>query len=274
MKRWRRAGIYVLLVLVLIVGFSLPTIAGRIQDSQTDQTEEDVIATTVQLDMGSTLTVLQKLRISAERASSVELDSAQTMNDEDAWNKLLSGLDILFAAEDEIPFNVNDFSEVNHTINLKISGEDSLIYWEYWLADTDANQISVILDDDTGIILSLNYTLNLTPPEIKTREQTIGIEAPLFSVEDITADTANIFSTDGFFGGLEETGSSPEELLTVLQRQYCDDYLKGQGYHFSWSVDTSEPVDNSYQYSVMMVDNAGGYYVLPFTITNNEISIN
>ncbi len=274
MKRWRRAGIYVLLVLVLIVGFSLPTIAGRIQDSQTDQTEEDVIATTVQLDMGSTLTVLQKLRISAERASSVELDSAQTMNDEDAWNKLLSGLDTLFAAEDEIPFNVNDFSEVNHTINLKISGEDSLIYWEYWIADTDANQISVILDDDTGIILSLNYTLNLTPPEIKTREQTIGIEAPLFSVEDITADTANIFSTDGFFGGLEETGSSAEELLTVLQRQYCDDYLKGQGYHFSWSVDTSEPVDNSYQYSVMMVDNAGGYYVLPFTVTNNEISIN
>jgi len=275
MKKWRRNGAIILLILALVVGFMLPTVVSRFQDSQTDQTEEVVSANSVQLNMGSALTLLQRLRIVAERTSSVELESAQTMDDEQALNELFDGLETLFSADLEgFPFKVGDFSEVNHQILLKMSGEDSLIYWEYWLADNDGNQISAAVDDDTGVILSLRYTLSLTSEEEEPEQQLELPDLPLFLIPEITEDTASIFATNGIFVGLEETGSSAETFAEVLQEQYCGAYLREKGYYLSWEPDTSEPVDNSYLYSVMVVDNDGGYYVLPVTVSNNEIAIN
>ncbi len=96
----------------------------------------------------------------------------------------------------------------------------------------------------------------------------------MFLIPEITEDTASIFATNGIFDGLEETGSSAEIFAEVLLDQYCGSYLREKGYYLSWEPNTSEPADNSFLYSVMVVDNDGGYYVLPVTVSNNEIAIN
>ncbi len=278
MKGWRRAGIIVLLVAVIIVGFLLPSIVFRLQDAQNDQTQEVVSATSVQLNLSSPLTLLQKLRIIDETTtttSSVALDSAQNMDADQALEKLYEGLEILFPlGVDEIPFTGEGFSEVNHRIILKASGEDSLIYWEFWLSDVDGNQIIATVDDDTGVILSLQYTLIQVAVEDEV-EETVDLPGiPLYLNVVIPNELSSVFEQNGIFGNLEEVETTTEEFAEMLQKQYCRDYLRREGYFFTWEVNTSEQESTSYLYSVMMVDNAGGYCVLPFTVTNNEITIN
>ncbi len=276
MKWWKRAGIIVLLIVVIIIGFLLPSMASRFQDSQNDQTQVAVSATSVQLEMSSAFTLLQKLRIVADdTSSSVELDAAQSMDEDQALEALQSGLDDLFPlAVEEIPFTADGFSEVNHQIILKASGEDSLIYWEYWLSDTDGNQIIADIDDAPGVILTLRYTLAATAAEESEEEVQIEPEIPLYINRGMPADSASIFARDGIYGGLEETETTAEDFAEMLQAKYCRDYLRRRGYFFTWEVYASEPAGNTYFYSVMMVDNEGGYYVLPFTVANNEITIN
>ncbi len=272
MRKWRRAGIFLLLVLVLIIGFTLPTLVSRTQDARTDQTRETVRATPIQLDMESSLTLLQKLWVLDETTAPVELEDAQKMDEEEALSFLMTGLTQLFSFDENgIFYPVSGFSEVTHTINLKMSDTDSLIYWEFWLADGDSNQISAIVDDDTGLILSLRYTRNTSTEE---REVLRMPETPLFRAENIPEGTVSVFSQNGIFGILEEAESSAEAFAESLQERYCGPYLRGNGYRYQWEVDSSEPADSSYLYSVMIVDDVGGYYVLSFTVSNNEVTIN
>ncbi len=275
MKWWARTLIIVLLVVVIGAGFLLPSFVSRFQDTQNDQTQVVVNTTTVQLSLGSAFTPLQKLRIVADTASSsVELDFAN-MDEQEAFEQLTGGLEDLFPLEvGEITFPAEGFSEVSHQIILKASGEDSLIYWEFWLADTNGNQINAVVDDDTGLILSLRYTLASVTTEEEMEETMIQPDIPLYFNRDIPGDTTSVFEGTGLYVGLEETETSAEEFAEKLQRQYCRDYLRRRGYFYTWDVDTSIQEGNTYLYSVMVVDNAGGYYVLPFTITNSEITIN
>ncbi len=271
MKRWGRVWIVILLAVVLAIGFTLPTGIARFQDTRTDQTHETVAATPIQLDMESALTVLQKLRILTDSSAPVEIDYAQNMDAEQALDRLTEGLRELFAFDENGIFHpVSGFSEVSHTINLKMTDTDSLIYWEFWLVDGDGNQISAAMDDDTGLILSLRYTLNMS-----SHEESFAMPGtPLYLIGELPEDTISVFYKNGIFGLLEGAGSSAEIFAGMLQEQYCGSYLREHGYRYGWDIDTSEPVDDSYLFSVMVVDDAGGYYVLPFTISNNEVSIN
>ncbi len=274
--RARRTGIIVLLVAVLVVGFLLPTIVGTVQENQSNETRQVVQANSVQLEMSSALTVLQKLRIVAEEtSSSVEVDTAPNMEAEQALDTLLEGLQELFDMNlMGIPLTVDGFSEVSHQIIIKMSGEDSLIYWEFWLADMDGNQITAALDDDTGLILSIHYTFNQSSEEEESVEPAAPFGLPLFLQRDLTMDEAGTFSEQGIFAVLEENEASAENFLAMLARQYCGRYLRSRGERVSWDVDTSEAAEAAYAYSVMVVDNDGGYYVLPFTMTSYEISMN
>ncbi len=275
MSRARRTGIIILLVAVLVVGFLLPTIVGSVQDNQTTETREVVQANSVQLEMSSALTVLQKLRIVTEETSSVEVDSAPNMDETQAFETLQEGLEELFNTNlMGVPLTVDGFSEVSHQIIIKMSGEDSLIYWEFWLADLEGNQITAALDDDTGLILSMHYTFLQSPEEEEAVEPATPLGLPLFLQQELPMDEAGTFSSEGIFAVLEENESSAEDFLAVMARQYCARYLRSRGEQFSWEHDSSESVEASYVYSVMMVDDDGGYYVLPFTATSYEISIN
>ncbi len=275
MIRFRRIGAYVLLVIAIVIGFLLPTIVARIQDAQADQTRQVVNSTRVQLDMGSSLTTLQKLRIVAERASSVELDSAPTMDEDQAREELLAGVGEMFSEElAGVQFPVDGFSEVSHRIILKMSGEDSLIYWEFWMVDGDGNQINATVDDETGLILSLQYTLNLTPADEGREEVDLQPHTPLFMIRENVEDTGGVLSENGIFGEIEEAESSMESFLRSLEMRYCFNYMWSKDNRFEWDMDIPEPEGNSYLCSVMMVDNAGGYYMLPISVSNNEIIIN
>ncbi len=275
MKRWVKAGVYCLLVIALIVGLGLPTAVGYIQDIQTDQTVKTVSATSVQLDLGSATTLLQKYRIMEEIQSQVKLDSAQKMDSDQALEELMSGLDILFASdEEEIPYTAEGFAEVNHSIYLKMDGEDSLIYWDFLLEDESGDRISAAVDDDTGIIIYLKYTLITEDETSQAGNSLLTMRQPLFLNQYSSNGTDNIFSENGIFGNLEETGYSAEEFTEDFQNIYCSTYLRRKGYRFSWEVSESEYSGNSYLYSVMMVNNQGGYYVLTFSVSNDEIIIN
>ncbi len=272
----RRTGIIILLVAVLVVGFLLPTIVGTVQENQTNETRQVVQANSVQLEMSSALTVLQKLRIAAEETSStVEVESAPNMEEGQALDTLLAGLQELFDMNlMGVPLTVDGFSEVSHQIIIKMSGEDSLIYWEFWLSDLEGNQITAALDDDTGLILSLQYTFSQASEEEENVEPTAPLGLPLFLQQELPVDEAGTFSEQGIFAVLEENGSSAENFLAMVARQYCGRYLRSLGESVSWEVDTSEAAEAAYDYSVMMVDNDGGYYVLPFTMTSYEITMN
>ncbi len=275
MRRARRAGIIVLLVAVLVIGFLLPTIVGRVQDNQTSEIRQTVQANSVQLEMSSALTVLQKLRIITEETSSVEVDTAPNMDETQALETLQEGLEELFDTDlMGVPLTVDGFSEVSHQIIIKMSGEDSLIYWEFWLADVSGNQITVALDDDTGLILSMQYTFVQSAESEETVEPATLLGGPLYLQQEFPVDEAGTFSSEGIFADLEENDSSAEDFLATLARQYCGRYLRSRGERISWEVDSSESVEASYVYSIMMVDNEGGYYVLPFTVTSYDISVN
>ncbi len=272
MKRGRRVAIIILLVLVLILGFILPTLVVRVQDMRMDQTQERMAATSVQLDMASSLTVLQKMRLVAEADAPVALDTAQNMDEEQALTVLMDGLQTImeFDTGDILP-SVNGFSEVSHTIRLQMSDDQSLIYWEFWLADGDGNQIGVMVDDDTGIILSLHYTISIPDPQ---EEGPDPPTPPLFVSGEIPEGSVSVFDANGIHGALEEADSSAEELAMALQEQYCVTYLRGMGCRLEQETDSAEAADNSYQYTVMLTDDEGGYYVMPFAVSNTEVDVN
>ncbi|MCD8299991.1 MAG: hypothetical protein LUC41_02245 [Clostridiales bacterium] len=278
MRKLLKVMVYCLLVLAIAVGLGLPTVVGYFQDRQTDETIKTVSANSVQLNLGSSTTLLMKYRMIGEDDSPVKLDSARKMDGDQALEQLMMGLDVLFSGNEEemgeIPYTAEGFSELNHNIYLKIDGEDSLIYWDFLLEDKTGDRINAVVDDDTGVILYLKYTLKTDSDENQPEIFDLLTRPPLFLNQVIEYDSGDIFSENGIFGNLEDTGYSAEEFTEALQKEYCDTYLHRKGYNFNWDVSDSTYSGSSYLYSAMLVNNEGGYYVLTFSVSNNDIIIN
>ncbi len=275
MKRWVKALMCFVLVVALALGLGLPTFVAYIQDGQTNQVVKTVDATSVSLDLSSALTVLQKYRIAISEESHVELDSAQNMDGDEALEMLFVGLDILFPGTDEeIPFDAEGFSEVNHSIILKMEGEDSVIYWDFLLENDAGDRIYADVDDDTGIILYLRYTLNTSTEEGTGVDETRLSWKPLFLDPLNHAEPVDIFYEGALLENLEQVGYSTEDYTVRLQKKYCNTYLTRMGSRFEWEENDARYGDNSYLYSVMLVNDEGGYYVMTFSVSNSEIIIN
>lgn len=159
MKMWKKIAIYSLLAVVFLIGICFPSMVGSVQDIQIGRMRDQVEAKTVQLKMSSNLSVVQKLEVVKEGAySAVELESAQKMEYQEAYKAVNEGLDTLMAIFP--PFNKAKFSEKEHSIELRMYEENSVILWDFVFEDDDQRQIHVLLDDDTGLILAYQYLLD------------------------------------------------------------------------------------------------------------------
>ncbi|MCD8330065.1 MAG: hypothetical protein LUC27_05160 [Lachnospiraceae bacterium] len=158
MKGWKKMGVICLLAAALLAGYLLPEAVSAAQDRRLNGSAEEAAVQTVQLEMGSDLTLVEKLQVlAAETYSELSLTSAQQMEYEEATVRLKTELERLFE-EDDLLF-AGDFSETEHRVRLLVSGEEYVLLWEFTLENEDGDRLQVQLDDDSGRILSLQYTL-------------------------------------------------------------------------------------------------------------------
>ncbi len=222
MKTWKKAGIFCILAVILLSGYGLPAVINAVLDRQVNGNTETVNAETTQLQMSSDLTLTEKFLVMDRTTSSVNLNSAQNMEYETACECLNQELTELFPSAAGDPFSTADFSETQHAIVLCVYEEKSVLLWDFSLEDETGNQIRVLLDDDSGLILSFSYTLAETP---NSQNQT---------------DAADLFTII-----TDETETEPADFLDNLATRYVD-YLRasynlnGMEISYEWARDSVE----------------------------------
>ncbi len=160
MKPWKKISIFCLLCIILLLGYLMPDAVNILQDRQIDGRVETVSAESTQLQISSDLSLSEKFSVIDHASSSVDLESAQNMEYESAEECLSTELAKLFPSTADDPFSVSDFSETKHTITLYVYEEKSVLLWDFYLETGEGNQIHLLLDDDSGLILSFSYKPN------------------------------------------------------------------------------------------------------------------
>jgi len=157
MKAWKKAGILCILIAILLSGFGLPEVVNAILDRQVNGNTETVNTESTQLQMSSDLTLTEKFLVMDRTTSSVNLNSAQSMEYEGACECLDQELSRLFPADTSDPFSIAGFAETDHAVTLFVYEEKSVLLWDFLLENESGDQIRVLLDDDSGLILSFSY---------------------------------------------------------------------------------------------------------------------
>ncbi len=300
MKKAKLVGIYVLLAGVLVAGIGLPSLVAYVQDNKINETVETVNVKSVQLNMGSELSELQKLEMTAQSASVVELDSAQTMEPEEALAAVYDGLTEIFSAMEETAelFSVGDFAETEHSVLVKISGENSLLYWEFSLEDDRGNVFSVILDDDSGRILSFSLDLSeetlsgmtlgeaalvwaeeASAEDEETQsedEKTLFEDEELFADEESSADDEGSSITlprEGLLLFLESYGIGEDSYAQHLIYEYCSYYFADAEGSVAWSYDSLGSKEAGFWYRTR-IEAEEETYLLTVEISPNGITLN
>ncbi|MCD8217794.1 MAG: MSCRAMM family adhesin SdrC [Clostridiales bacterium] len=181
MKAWKKVGIFCILAAILLSGYALPDAVNAVLDRQVNGNTETVNAGTTQLQMSSDLTLTEKFLVMDRTNSSVNLNSAQNLEYESACECLNQELSLLFPASTTEPFSITDFTESDHAITLFVYEEKSVLLWDFRLENEAGDQIRVLLDDDSGLILSFTYEQEETGTETETSD--------LFTVITDTEDT-------------------------------------------------------------------------------------
>ncbi|MCD8150656.1 MAG: hypothetical protein LUE92_14075 [Clostridiales bacterium] len=181
MKAWKKVGIFCILAAILLSGYALPDAINAVLDRQVNGNTETVNAETTQLQMSSDLTLTEKFLVMDRTTSSVNLNSAQNLEYEDACEYLNQELSLLFPAGTAEPFSIADFTESDHAITLFVYEEKSVLLWDFCLENEAGDQIRVLLDDDSGLILSFTYEQEETGTETEASD--------LFTAITDTGDT-------------------------------------------------------------------------------------
>ncbi|MCD8365179.1 MAG: MSCRAMM family adhesin SdrC [Clostridiales bacterium] len=219
MKPWTKILPVALLIFVLLVGYGMPNAINVILDRQIDGHVETVNTETTQLQMSSDLALIEKLQVMDSTASTVNLNSAQYMEYEGAFEQLMQELSLLFPASAPDPFSVSSFTETDHAITLFVYEEKSVLLWDFLLENEAGDQIRVLLDDDSGLILSFSYTREETKSE---------------------TDSSDLFSVI-----TDEKDTEPADYLDDLALRYVD-YLQasynlsGTEVSYNWARDLIE----------------------------------
>lgn len=159
------------LVIVFILGITLPRITALVQDLSIQKGYEEVSvdAKTLQLAMNSNLTILEKMNVVCNTTSKVTLETAQKMDENEASNVLRTQLQE-FSQESDLLWDVTGFdpdayTEKKHLIQLGVYDQKSVIVWNFLMEDEEGNQLQVLLDDDSGKILGMTYASAKDPIE-------------------------------------------------------------------------------------------------------------
>ncbi|MCC8151906.1 MAG: MSCRAMM family adhesin SdrC [Lachnospiraceae bacterium] len=184
MRTWKKVGIFCILAAILLSGYGLPEAINAILDRQVNGNIETVNTETTQLQMSSDLTLTEKFLVMDRTTSSVNLNSAQNLEYEGACECLNQELSRLFPTSSFTLFSFKDFAEADHAITLFVYEEKSVLLWDFLLESEAGDKIRVLLDDDSGLILSFSYEHE------ETRADTEATD--LFTLITDTGDTEPI----------------------------------------------------------------------------------
>ena len=180
----------------LAVGFGFPSVLGGIQDFQIARQKEFLDADSVRLTMKSTLKTEEKLQLVNRYSSSVVLDSAQNLTYEEAKEKIFV---ILKQFEDDffIFFDTESCTVEKHTIFLRMKevSSESLILWDFVLKDKEGNQIEAMLDDDSGLIMAIDYVPEITDEMRKLIDSLESYDSSSYMMEPSTTMRSEYFIT-------------------------------------------------------------------------------
>lgn len=150
-----------LTVLIMVGGFFLPSFAATFKDQQTIGTLSLSDGCSLSVETKSEINVLDRLKM-ISTASSIALDKGKNMDSEIAYQCALTELEKFFGS-DLIEF---DFVNCRLTRSGAVFYIDStnpsknLIAWDITITD-GLHTIRVFVDDETGIVLSINYSMDL-----------------------------------------------------------------------------------------------------------------
>lgn len=267
MKIWKRIAVYGLLAAVFFVGICFPSVVGAVQDIQIGRMRDMVVAKAVQLKMSSNLTMIQKLTVVKEgAASAVKLESAQKMDYQEAYKSMTDGLKLLLP--DFAPYTEADFEETEHSIELRMYEENSVILWRFVLEDKNKNQMQVLLDDDTGLILAFCYSLN-TAAQDSGWEKNSGSTAIYSDETGVSERDSNAYLYDSVYAAIDLYGMGISDSAEMFAAYYADYLGVIQG------IKEKLESDGYDGYTVWLYDPDGGEACeVDIVITDTELSIN
>ena len=267
MKIWKRIVVYGLLAAVFLVGVCFPSVVGAVQDIQIGRMSDQVEAKTVQLKMSSNLTIVQKIEVVKEgESSAVKLESAQKMEYQEAYKAVTEGLEVLLS--EFIPYTKAEFSEKEYSIELRMYEENSVILWRFVLEDENKNEIQVLLDDDTGLILAFQYLMDTSIPY--SQEKMDAGDSVMYAGNAKTSEDNSAAYSGSVYDAVENYGISITDSVEMFVAYYADYLSVAMG-----GIVNMRKSMGSGWYSTWLYDFEGvGACEVYIVITESEFSIN
>ncbi len=160
MKRFMMPITVALTVLILTGGFFLPSIVLRLGDRQTIGRLTVTDGSGVSYETKSELKIIDRLRMMMG-ARSIDVEKGTYMDANTAYQSALSELGT-FIDQGIIEFDVQTCRLSAYDVSFFIDSADpskSMIAWGLYIQD-ETHDINVAVDDETGILLALNYSIN------------------------------------------------------------------------------------------------------------------
>lgn len=158
--------------IILLIGFFLPHYVLGFRDRQTVG-RLDVIEGSISYEAQSDLGIIDRLKMITS-AASIPLDNGKKLDADTAYQRALTEID-KFNSKAIIDFNFSACKLIRDSVSFYIDAADptkNMIVWNLTIQD-EGHTISVTVDDETGILLNLNYSRDI--PVVKTRSDMISL---------------------------------------------------------------------------------------------------
>ena len=179
---------YILLAaaaLVLVGSFFLPNIVAGVMDTRMLNNLATIDAQSISISTDPVLGLSQRIALAASPNTELwALTTGQVMEMETAKTRAAREIARFFrGGSDE--FVAGDYDVEDGSAVLVIDSEDTsvtLIMWEFKVFDRQKNEITITIDDETGMILKLIYQQGIAEP---LPEESIGEKASGLSGDDL-----------------------------------------------------------------------------------------
>jgi hypothetical protein len=216
MKRLSLPIAAVLTALILTGGFFLPTVVLQYKDRQTVGRLTVTDGSGVSYETKSELKVIDRLNMFTY-AKPIGVDNGNNMNADKAFQSAMTELDT-FADKGIIELNRADCRLSSYDVYFLIDSTDptrNMIVW-YLLIKNETHDIYVTVDDETGVLLAMDYNLNevgykmaMTASPKPAITEAYGIELEVGEKADDATVTELIGQTLADYYGLSLVGSEP-----------------------------------------------------------------
>ena len=174
---------YILLAaagLVLVGSFFLPNFVAGVMDTRMLDSLATIDAQSISISTEPVLGLSQRIALAASPNTEMwALTTGQVMEIETAKTRVVHEIARFFRG-DSFEFVAGDYDVEDGSAVLVIDSEDTsitLIMWEFKVFDRQKNEMTITIDDETGMILKLIYQQGIAEPlpEESTGEEAFGL---------------------------------------------------------------------------------------------------